>query len=209
MTADSIVRHPDLKLEDVRNEWTANTYTGRGTKTAAGRGYNTERLAKAVLGEYEHFLLSGAKDSWFDTFISREQDYLRVECKSCVNRYPSGPFGRFRIWRKNHAKMAYRAETFADSRQYLYFFVVYAIEDGIETEVGKLVVPVKEVDQVLDNWSIRDHPSMGEEQARDISWNLLLKRLDVSRETFREENTLDLTASVPNESERTEQQDDD
>jgi hypothetical protein len=193
MTADSIVRRPDLKLEDVRHRWKANTYTGRGTETAAGRGYNTERLAKAVLNEDKLFYLSSVKDSWFDTFVSGAQNYVRVECKSCVYRYPSGPFGRFRIWRKNHNEIVQQGRS--DSRQHLYFFVVYDIEDGIETEVGKLVVPVQEVDRILDSWSTRDHPSMGEKQARDISWNLLLKRLGVSRETFRDENTLDLTTS--------------
>lgn len=193
MTADSIVRRPELKLEDVRNKWMANTYTGRGTETAAGRGYNAERLAKAVLGESGDFYLSGAKDSWFDTFVSGDQNYVRVECKSCVYRYPSGPFGRFRIWRKNHTQMVQQSEKFSDICQYIYFFVVYAIEQGTETEVGKLVVPVQEVDRILDSWSTRSHPSMGEESARDISWNLLLKRLGVSRDTFEEEDTLDLT----------------
>jgi hypothetical protein len=149
----------------------------------------------AVLGEYGDFYLSGAKDNWFDTFISRDQDYVHVECKSCVYRYPSGPFGRFRIWRKNHTQMVQQAECFPESSHYFYFFVVYDIEDGIETEVGKLVVRVQEVDRIIDSWSTRNHPSMGEEPARDISWNLLLKRLGVSRDTFRDENTLDLTTS--------------
>jgi hypothetical protein len=200
MTTDSIVRRPDLKLEDVRYKWKANTYTGRGTETAAGRGYNTERLAKAVLGEDGFFFLSSVKDSWFDTFVSGEQNYMRIECKSCVYRYPSGPFGRFRVWRQNHTRMVKEVEDSLDSEQYLYFFVVYTVENGVETEVGKLVVPVQEVDRILDSWSTRDHPSMGEEQARDISWNLLLKRLGVSRDTFREENTLDLTTSVSQDS---------
>jgi hypothetical protein len=149
----------------------------------------------AVLGEYGDFYLSGAKKNWFDTFISRDQDYVRVECKSCVYRYPSGPFGRFRIWRRNHTQMVRQAKYFPESCHYFYFFVVYDIEDGIETEVGKLVVRVQEVDRIIDSWSTRNHPSMGEEPARDISWNLLLKRLGVSRDTFREENTLDLTTS--------------
>jgi hypothetical protein len=193
MTADSVVRRPDLKLEDVRTEYYGNTITGRGTETAAGRGYNTERLANAVFGESGDFYLSAAKDSWFDTFASGEQKYVRVECKSCVHRYPSGPFGRFRIWRKNHTELVWQAKQFSNLCQYLYFFVVYTVEDGIETEIGKLVVPVREVDRILDSWSTLDHPSMGEEKVRDISWNLLLKRLGVSRETFRDENTLDLT----------------
>lgn len=195
MTANSVVENPDLKLEDVRDQWNSNTYTGRGTETAAGRGYNAERLAKAVLDEDGYFFLSGVKDSWFDTFVIGDQNHIRVECKSCVNRYPCGPYGNFRIWQKNHTRMVQEAENDLDSRPYLYFFVVYDVENGIEKEVGKLVVPLQEIDQILDSWSTRDHPSMGEEQARDISWNLLLKRLGISRETFRDENTLDLTTS--------------
>lgn len=42
------VVHPDLTLGDVREHDSTNECSGRGSETAAARGYNTERLAAAV-----------------------------------------------------------------------------------------------------------------------------------------------------------------
>jgi hypothetical protein len=49
------------------------------------------------------------------------------------------------------------------------------------------------VDDVLDNWSSEDHVTMGEQKTRQISWHLLLKRLGVSTERFKNEHLIDLT----------------
>ncbi|EMA66204.1 hypothetical protein C462_16266 [Halorubrum distributum JCM 13916] len=80
-----------------------------------------------------------------------------------------------------------------DSRTSVYFFVVYSVVDGIEKEVGKLIAPVEMVDDVLDNWILEDHVTMGEQENRQISWHLLLKRLGVSKERFKNEHIIDLT----------------
>ena len=53
-TSESVIQNPEIKLEDVRSRRNANSHTGRGTETAAGRGYNTERLANAVLSDRGH-----------------------------------------------------------------------------------------------------------------------------------------------------------
>ena len=194
MESKFLVQNPDVKLEDVRKDLYGNRCTGRGADTAAGRGYNVERLAKAVFESYGFFVLSSHEDSWFDTFVSESPGCLRIECKSCVYRYPSGAFGRFRIWRKNHRLLLGMNKAWAeDDKDYLYFFVVYTIEDGVEKEVGKLVTTVEQVDDIVDDWSLRDHPSMGQEFARDISWNMLLSELDISRETFKEQNLVNTT----------------
>ena len=79
---------------------------------------------------------------------------------------------------------------------FLYFFVVYAVdEDGVEREVGKVVAPVELVDEVLDGWREIDHPSMGTRRVRDISWRLLFNRLGVSQEWLVREDAIDLTSS--------------
>jgi len=70
---------------------------------------------------------------------------------------------------------------------------VYAVVDGIEKEVGKLIVPVERVDDALENWSIEDHTTMGEQKSCQISWHLLLKRLSVSIDRFKREHLIDLT----------------
>jgi hypothetical protein len=72
--------------------------------------------------------------------------------------------------------------------------VVYTVQDGIEKEVGKLIAPLTTVDAVLDSWSLRDHDTMGETESRDVSWCALLRELDISRERFKQEDAIDLTA---------------
>ena len=39
------------------------------------------------------------------------------------------------------------------------FFVVYTVEDSIEREVGKLVTTAGTVDDVIDEWTLRNHDS--------------------------------------------------
>jgi len=190
------VPNPELRLEDVREEPTANRCNGRGRSTAAARGYNVERLAYAVLNTNGFFYLQSDHDlGWYDTHVIGSLDPfpenpINVECKSCVYRYPSGGYGRFRIWQKNHTAFECLSQIDIFNRDYAYFFLVYKLENNKEKEVGKAVVPVSQVDSVLDNWNKINHDSMGEQYVRDISWHLLFKRLGISPEEFKHEDII-------------------
>lgn len=199
MTANSSgnpdVVNPEMKLEDVRKDTHANTCEGRGRSTASGRGYNAERLVNAIFCEHG-VIHRRSVDSHVDAYIHDEVPYY-VEVKSCVNRYQSrtkelGRYGQFRIWWPHHSRLCAENSVY-DSRTAIYFFVVYTVVDGIEKEVGKLIVPVETIDDVLDRWSLEDHVTMGEQRCRQISWHLLLKRLGVSVDRFKSENIIDLT----------------
>jgi len=190
-SSDSVVEHPDVRLEDVRKNMHGNECTGRGGRTAAPRGYNAERPAEAVLNARRWFFSTHLGEE-FDNYIIESK--LRVECKSCVNRYPTGPYGRFRIWWNNHKKLLSIAE-YSSPDSCLYFFVVYTVEEDIEKEIGKPIVPVRQVDEIIDRWTVRDHDSVGKEPARDISWNALLGSLGISHERFKTENIIDLTVN--------------
>jgi len=189
------VINPEMKLEDVRSGVNANSCEGRGRSTASGRGYNAERLANAIFDESDIIFRWSVKP-YVDAFISGEISY-DVEVKSCVVRYQSstkklGRYGQFRIWKPHHDRLLYK-NSYRSSRESIYFFVVYSVVDGIEKEVGKLIAPVEMVDDVLDNWILEDHVTMGEQENRQISWHLLLKRLGVSKERFKNEHIIDLT----------------
>ena len=195
-SSNGIVRQPEMKLEDVRNARNGNKCSGRGRETAAGRGYNTERLARTVLDK-DGVFLSWSADTWYDNFVTVDELTFLVECKSCVYQYPSETYGRFRIWRTHHRKLvAESAEGSPRGRVPLYFFVVYRVVDGIEREVGKVVAPVKLIDEALDNWTERTHQTMGTQQARDISWHLLFNRLNVSEKYLKSKETVDLTSTA-------------
>jgi hypothetical protein len=60
--------------------------------------------------------------------------------------------------------VVYRGGTFL-------FFLVYTVEDGAEKEVGKLLAIVEQIVAVLDcaTWTKRNHESMEEQRAKDIS----------------------------------------
>jgi hypothetical protein len=64
-----------------------------------------------------------------------------------------------------------------------------------------VVVPVDQVDDVLDGWSTRNHPTMGEQSARDISWHQLFQRLEIPQEVFVNLPVVDLTDGIPEQSE--------
>jgi len=189
------VINPEMKLEDVRSGVNANSCEGRGRSTASGRGYNAERLANAIFDESD-VIFRWSPEPHVDAFISGEISY-DVEVKSCVVRYQNsskqlGRYGQFRIWKPHHDRLLYK-NSYHSSKESIYFFVVYSIVDGIEKEVGKLIAPVEMVDDVLDNWILEDHVTMGEQENRQISWHLLLKRLGVSKERFKNEHIIDLT----------------
>lgn len=194
---ENILNNPDIRLEDVRETWSGNECTGRGRATAAGRGYNSERLANAVLSLRCWFTVSSDED-WFDTFTKIDDEWsAHVECKSCVNRFPSGSHGRFRIWKHNHDQLFETAEEWPCGTLFLYFFVLYTVDDdGVEKEVGKLVAPVELVDEALDGWRVIDHHTMGTRQVRDISWRLLFNRLGISRGRLETEDAIDLTGPI-------------
>lgn len=190
----SVLTNPGVKLEDCRDAYVGNQPCGRGGETASGRGYNAELLAGALLDEEVMFVRIPTK-AWYDTFTTNADTY-RVEVKSCIERYPSGGYGRFRIWRTNHEQFVTEAaEWKLEGAEFLYLFVVYTVEEEHEREVGKLVATAEQVDAVLDDaeWSWRDHDSMGTQEARDISWMVLLDRLGVSPERFRRADAIDLT----------------
>lgn len=194
-SATPTVVNPEMKLEDVREAPNANSCEGRGRSTASGRGYDAERLANAIFSEL------GLINRWtvrphVDAYIRGEVPYY-VEVKSCVNRYQSstndlGRYGEFKIWWRHHNRL-HAEDSVYDSITAIYFFVVYAVVDGIEEEVGKLIVPVDVIHDVIDKWSLEDHVTMGEQRCRQISWHLLLKRLGVSKERFKSEHIIDLT----------------
>jgi hypothetical protein len=198
---ENILNHPNIKLEDVRDTWEGNECLGRGRSTAAGRGYNTERLASAVIGLRCWFVVIPTED-WYDTGTEIDEEWsARVECKSCIYRYPSGAYGRFRIWKHNHDRLIETAKDWGSDTLFLYFFVVYTVEnDGVEREVGKVVAPVDLVDEVLDGWREMDHPTVGTRSVRDISWRLLFNRLGVSPSRLKSEDAVDLTSLMLSDS---------
>jgi hypothetical protein len=192
---DVVVANPELKLEDVRENPFGNYCSGRGSETAAPRGYNSERLAAAVFGSCGLFLPTKEEGKpWFDTKAwTEERNPVMVESKSCIDRYPSGGYGQFRIWRSPHITLSFM-DSPSSRKRTLYFFLVYTIknENGnqVSKEVGKLVVDSMTVDGILDNWKLIDHSTMGLQQVRNISWHLLLNRLDISVDRFRQEDTI-------------------
>lgn len=196
----NLVEKPNLTLEEFeasdRFDFLTSC-TGRGRETAAVRGYNIEKFATTVFSE-EFKYFTSSSESWYDTFTTGSHDVgLRIESKSCVYRYPSGPYGRFRIWGKHHDTINDESQRSLIDTQYVYFFLVYkSTSEGVR-EVGKLVAPVEKVDKVLDKWVTRDHPTMGESRVQDISWYQLLKRLEVSKSIFRDQPIVDLTDGVP------------
>lgn len=195
----SVFETPGVTLGMIRAKDDANSYEGRGQETAAGRGYNAERLARGVLASESLYSLDST-ESWYDSHVPAEGDKeYWVEAKSCIKRYPSSGYGRFRIWKRNHDTFVEEAESRCDDNViFLYFFVVYTIERGRAKEVGKLAAPLSAVDAVLNSWSRRDHYSMGRAAARDISWRVLLRELGVPRKQFEQADATDLTLRYSN-----------
>ena len=188
------VVHPDLTLEDVREHDSANECSGRGSETAAARGYNAERLATAVFSSNGRFN-ANREHSWFDTkSFGKNSNAVRIESKSCIDRYPSGGYGQFRIWAIHHNTMI-EVSSELSYETYVYFFLVYTIEDGDAYEVGKLAADPHVIDDLLSNWRSVRHSTKGTDQVRDISWRQLLSRLGVSVDQFREENIVVVTDS--------------
>ena len=190
---EELIRNPELRLEDVRNALSGTVCSGRGSEAAAARGYNTERLAAAVFSPNGLFLTHKHKP-WFDTrSLTKSLHKLTIECKCCIDRYPSGGYGQFRIWQHSHALLT-RADVLRTRERCFYFFCVYTLDnDQFAKEIGKLVVKSHIVDKVIINWSHIEHPTMGSQHVRDISWRLLLDRLGVSVDQFREEDLILIT----------------
>ena len=176
--------------------------SGRGNKTASSRGYNAERLASTVLGGGSLFTKYSPPEPYIDTYTSGSHGVgLHIESKSCVNRYPSGPYGRFKFWRHHHNDLVEDAKSYTISEVlHVYFFVVYKVTDAKAWEVGKLVAPVSQIDEILDEWTLENHETMGRAYSRDMSWNLLLKRLEVPKGVFRDQRIVDLTDGLPSNS---------
>jgi hypothetical protein len=190
------VSHPKLTLRDVREDLSANECSGRGSDTAAARGYNVERLAAAIF-DSDGIFDTNRNRPWFDT---RERgngpQKTRIESKSCVHRYPSGGYGEFRIWWSHHIQLV-RAHKYALSERQLYFFLVYTInehEDAVE--VGKLAVDVTIIDEIITDWKWANHTTKGYTKRRDISWHLLLSQLGISVERFRADDIVVVTNTI-------------
>lgn len=189
------VVNPEMKLEDVRAGAKANTCEGHGRSTASGRGYNAERLANSIFNKSD-VIFRSSLEPHVDAFASGEISY-DIEVKSCVVRYQNsskklGRYGQFRIWKPHHDQLLHTCCQYS-SREPIYLFVVYSVVDGIEMEVGKLIAPAEMIDDALDNWILEDHVTMGEQKTRQISWHLLLKRLGVPKDRFKNEHLIDLT----------------
>jgi len=193
--SEPLIRNPGVKLEYVRFWEPGNDCVGRGKKAASARGYNAERLAHASLHDYKPWS-PYSNDPCYDTEAFTTDDSLvRVEIKSCINRYPSGQYGRFRIWKRNHNALIDNINDFYDDNSFaVYYFIVYRIEVGHELEVGKMTVPLEMIDSLIDSWSVIDHSTMGKCMYKDISWNHLLTQLDISREEFKSADAIDLTS---------------
>lgn len=197
--SEPLIQSPEVKLEHVRFWDPGNDCLGRGKKAASARGYNAERLAHASLHSYKPITLI-SDDSCYDTVAFTTDDSLvRVEIKSCINKYPSGQYGRFRIWKRNHDGLIDKindihVDESVDELSAIYYFVVYRIKVEHELEVGKMAVPLEVVDSLIDSWSVIDHSTMGKCEYKDISWNHLLTQLNISREEFKSADAIDLTS---------------
>jgi len=193
--SEPLIRNPGVKLEYVRYWEPGNDCDGRGKKAASSRGYNAERLAHASLHDCKPRSPYNG-DSCYDTVAFTTDDSLVwVEIKSCINRYPSGQYGRFRIWKRNHDALIDKINNpYGNNSFAVYYFIVYRINVGHEWEVGKMTVSLEVVDSLIDSWSVIDHSTMGDCEYRDISWNHLLTQLDISREEFKSADAIDLTS---------------
>jgi hypothetical protein len=188
------VNHPGLTLEDVEADLFTNECSGRGSDTAAPRGYNVERVAAGIFDSYGRFHRYRS-EPWIDTIEWANDTELRIESKACIHRYPSGGYGQFRIWQSHHYSLTNIPDSLPEHKR-LYFFLVYTVkgdEDGDATEIGKMAVEAEIIDELIADWRWIDHETKGFEQVRDISWHLLLSRLGVSVEQFRDDDIIIVT----------------
>lgn len=187
------VSNSELTLKDAQNDFCANECEGRGPETAAARGYNVERLAAAVF-DSNGFFNTYRDEPWFDTVEwTDDSQKIRIESKSCVYRYPSGGYGKFRIWAQHHDYFAFEPSYRPPERR-IYFFLVYTInEHGDAEEVGKLAVEATIIDDIITDWQWTDHTTKGDVAKRDLSWHLLLSRLGVSVERFQADDIVVVT----------------
>ena len=200
-----LIETPKARIGVYEDEWANHKIpccSGRGSETASSRGYNAERLASTVLGNESLFTKYSPAEPYIDTYTSGSHGVgLYIESKSCVNRYPSGSYGRFKFWRHHHDDLVEDAEWYTiPDVLHVYFFVVYEVIDERALEVGKLVAPVDQIDDILDEWTLENHETMGPAYSRDMSWNLLLKRLGVPKGVFRDQRIIDLTNGPPRKS---------
>lgn len=193
----NIIQLEKLTLETIRRRESANIGAGRGQDIAAARGYNVERLGGFIFDGRRSRFHSESRETHFDLWSRRDEIEIVIECKSCVHRYPSGGYGRFRIWQQNHHRLLDEHDSpqqeGVKSTIPLYFFVVVEVKNKYyDRELGKLAVRAERVESAISSW--REASSRGGKQVRDLSWRLLFDRLGVSVEEFREQDIVDLTS---------------
>lgn len=193
----SDIPHTDVTIESFYDSiyTMANIRRGRGSGTAAGRGYDFQRVAGGLLSQRGSFSFYD-NNGWYDVFgKASEEVSFRAESKSCINEYPNGQYGRYEIWKHNHDQLVEHAFKGWHSSPVYVFFTYSASDDQLAHEIGKVVVPAPYIERVINSWHTVDQDSMNGKKRRQISWRLMLKRLGVSVEEFRQKNTVVVTDS--------------
>ncbi|WP_418284178.1 hypothetical protein [Halorubrum sp. DTA46] len=177
-----IGQQPHFRLEDLPPD-IANNPSGRGPDTAAGRGYDVEHVLE--------YVIDGARISRYrsrdavvrddDSRWGSDEHTVDIEAKSCINWYPSGSAGTFRIWERNHWVLSTTPEAY-------YFLLVYRVDaSGAAIEIGKIMTPIERIDAIIDEgWTTYDSSQRSGRQYIDLPWPRVLSALDVSIELLRE-----------------------
>lgn len=165
----------------------ANKPDGRGTDTAAARGYDVERVAK--------YLFDGTRsdDSWYDVRLDADSrpggnSICFLECKSCIDEYPCGITATFKIWKPHHYELLGCCGD-SDNRQGRYLFLIYTVLDETAYEVGKFIVHPLVISELTDEWRDEHHTTMGHTKSREISWTRLTSALDITIDDLRKYTT--------------------
>lgn len=171
---------PHFRLEDLPPE-IGNAPPGRGPSVAAGRGADVERVLEIVVdgAEVDH-------EPYHDAVI-RDNDSpwytgpcTWIESKSCVNRYPSGVTGTFRIWKHNHNRLMWF------SKNYYFFFIYKVNQMGGAIEIGKIMTSAEKVDRIIgNNWLEYDSTKRQSRRYVDLKWTRVMSELGIPIDMLR------------------------
>ena len=165
---------PYFRLEDLPYK-TANEPKGRGPSVSAGRGSDVESVLETVVDgaeidrkPYRDAVIADRNSRWHTGVRTS------IEAKSCINWYPSGRTGTFRIWKSNHMNLICRLHNY-------YFFLIYRINKGNNaTEVGKIITSAEAVDEIIgDNWLRYRNPQYSGRRYVDLPWTRVTSELGV------------------------------